>query len=570
MAKSLYISTIGSDSGKSLFTLGSIEFFVKKYKQVAFFRPIISGKLTTEKERIIENIISHLDADITYDDTYAFVKEEAYDLISSGRYDELLERIIYKFKQLEEKYSFVICEGTSYGGITSSFELDINADIAKNLGSPVVIVANSLNRSLESLVSTFKMTHEYYKQKDCTLAGYCFNRIEQNLVEGVKKKLQRTGFLSFIPENQDVHDKKVLLLKTFRDNVDVTNLHEMIKNYKSIGTTYKMFEYNLLSKAKESIKHIVLPEGEDDRILQAAEVLLNRNAVKLTILGDELKISQKIKKMSLNLSSANFIDPKVSDKRLIYSKKLFELRKHKGLTEEKAEKLIEDVNYFGTMMINEGEADGMVSGAAHTTGETIRPALQIVKTRKGFSIVSSIFFMCLDNRVVIYGDCAINTNPNAEQLAEIAISSNDTAISFGIDAKVAMLSYSSGDSGQGEDVELVKKATDIVKNKRPDILIEGPIQYDAAVDANTAKKKMPDSKVAGSATVLIFPDLNTGNNTYKAVQRESGAQAIGPMLQGLNKPVNDLSRGCFVMDIVNTTLLTAIQAQDIDKGRNNI
>jgi phosphate acetyltransferase len=220
-----------------------------------------------------------------------------------------------------------------------------------------------------------------------------------------------------------------------------------------------------------------------------------------------------------------------------------------------------DVSYYGTMMVFMGDADGMVSGAAHTTQHTIRPALQFVKTKPGIKTVSSVFFMCLPNRVSVFGDCAVNPNPTSEQLADIAISSADTSKMFGIEPKVAMLSYSSGTSGEGEDVDRVRAATELVRQKRPDLKVEGPIQYDAAVDPSVGKKKMPNSEVAGQASVLIFPDLNTGNNTYKAVQRETGALAIGPMLQGLNKPVNDLSRGCTVDDVFNTVVITAIQAQ---------
>ena len=223
--------------------------------------------------------------------------------------------------------------------------------------------------------------------------------------------------------------------------------------------------------------------------------------------------------------------------------------------------LMHDVSFFGTMMVYKGHADGMVSGAVNTTQHTIRPALQFIKTKPGVSVVSSVFFMLLDDRVSVFGDCAINPNPTAEQLAEIAISSSDSSAGFGIEPKVAMLSYSSGSSGQGADVEKVRAATEIVKKLRPKLKIEGPIQYDAAVDIKIGKKKLPNSEVAGEASVLIFPDLNTGNNTYKAVQRETGAIAIGPMLQGLNKPVNDLSRGCTVDDIFNTVIITAIQAQ---------
>jgi len=326
-----------------------------------------------------------------------------------------------------------------------------------------------------------------------------------------------------------------------------------------------MFQYNLLKRAKSAKKHIVLPEGADDRILFATKKLIDTNAVTITLLGDPEQIKAKITELDINLdfSSITIIDPTSSPNFLDYADTLYELRKNKNVNLAMAKDLMEDVSYFGTMMVYKGHADGMVSGAIHTTQHTIRPALQFIKTRPEVSIVSSVFFMCLPNRVTIFGDCAINPNPTAEQLAEIAISSAATSIAFGIEPKIAMLSYSSGTSGVGEDVDRVRKATEIIKMKRPDLKVEGPIQYDAAVDINVGKSKLPDSEVAGQASVFIFPDLNTGNNTYKAVQRETGALAIGPMLQGLNKPVNDLSRGCTVDDIFNTVVITAIQAQGL-------
>jgi phosphate acetyltransferase len=239
------------------------------------------------------------------------------------------------------------------------------------------------------------------------------------------------------------------------------------------------------------------------------------------------------------------------------------MRKHKGISEEMAKDTMTDVSYFGTMMVHNGDVGGMVSGAIHTTGDTIRPALQIIRTRSGFSVVSSVFLMCLADRVLVYGDCAVNPDPNAEQLADIAISSAETAGIYGIEPRIAMCSYSTGESGSGKDVDKVREATRIAKERRPDLKIEGPIQYDAAVDAGVARTKLPESEVAGKATVFIFPDLNTGNNLYKAVQRSANAVAIGPVLQGLNKPVNDLSRGCTIADIVNTVAITAIQAQAV-------
>lgn len=360
-------------------------------------------------------------------------------------------------------------------------------------------------------------------------------------------------------------EKITLSIQEFEKHVPVKELAEHLITFKAEGITPRMFQYNLLKKAKAAKKHIVLPEGTDERILMATKKLIDANAVTLTLLGDPEKIKSKITELDigLNLSAITIIDPIKSSHFLEYATTLFELRKHKNVNLAMAKDLMEDVSYFGTMMVYKGHADGMVSGAVHTTQHTIRPALQFIKTRPDVSIVSSIFFMCLPNRVTVFGDCAINPNPTAEQLSEIAISSAVTSTAFGIEPKIAMLSYSSGTSGVGEDVDRVRRATEIIREKRPNLKVEGPIQYDAAVDLKVGLSKLPDSEVAGQASVFIFPDLNTGNNTYKAVQRETGALAIGPMLQGLNKPVNDLSRGCTVDDIFNTVIITAIQAQGL-------
>lgn len=364
------------------------------------------------------------------------------------------------------------------------------------------------------------------------------------------------------PENKD---KIATAIRMFDQHVDVQELSKKIISFRSQNITPRMFQYQIVKRAKEKKKHIVLPEGDDDRILQAAELLMTQNIVDLTILGKKESIESSTKRLNLSLDfdKIKIIDPIASDRYPDYVNTLYELRKAKGVTVEMARDLMLDVSYFGTMMVYKGEADGMVSGAAHTTQHTIRPALQFVKTKPGMATVSSVFFMCLPNRVSIFGDCAVNPNPTAEQLADIAISSADTSKMFNIEPKVAMLSYSSGTSGAGADVEKVRQATELIRQRRPDLKVEGPIQYDAAVDPSVGKKKMPNSEVAGQASVLIFPDLNTGNNTYKAVQRETGALAIGPMLQGLNKPVNDLSRGCTVDDVFNTVVITAIQAQSV-------
>lgn len=357
-------------------------------------------------------------------------------------------------------------------------------------------------------------------------------------------------------------EKCQAIIEHFQAELNVNQLIENITESKSLIVTPQMFSYRLIEKARMQKRHIVLPEGEDPRILIAANFLLKRNIVDLTLLGDEKTISKIANREDLDLSAARIIDPKNAPEfHQKYADKYFELRQHKQVNSTIAHDRMLEVTYFGTMMVYFGDADGMVSGASHTTGETIKPALEVIKTRPDMNKVSSIFLMCLADRVVAYGDCAINPTPDAETLAEIALASAQTALKFGIDPRVAMLSYSSGSSGVGKSVERVRAATQIAREKQPGLLIEGPIQYDAAVDQTVAEKKMPGSVVAGRATVLIFPDLNTGNNTYKAVQRETGAVAIGPVLQGLNKPVNDLSRGCTVADIINTVVITAIQAQ---------
>ncbi|HEY9184650.1 MAG TPA: phosphate acetyltransferase [Salegentibacter sp.] len=354
-------------------------------------------------------------------------------------------------------------------------------------------------------------------------------------------------------------------ISIFERYVSFEPLVEKLTNYQPIGRTPRMFQYDLVKRAQQSKKHIVLPEGTDERILTAAARLISMDLVDITLLGNEEIIRKTAAKLGLNLDfdKVNIIDPVNSANFLNYAETFYELRKHKGVNMDMAKDRMSDVSYYGTMMIYKGHADGMVSGAAHTTQHTILPALQFIKTKPGVSVVSSVFFMCLEDRVSVFGDCAINPNPSAAELAEITISSAESASAFGIDPKIAMLSYSSGSSGKGADVDRVREATEIVKSRRPDLKIEGPIQYDAAVDISVGKSKLPESEVAGQANVLIFPDLNTGNNTYKAVQRETGALAIGPMLQGLNKPVNDLSRGCTVDDVYNTVILTAIQAQGI-------
>ena len=326
-----------------------------------------------------------------------------------------------------------------------------------------------------------------------------------------------------------------------------------------------MFEFQLIDRARASRKRIVLPEGDDDRVLRAAATVLKRGIADLVILGEPFEVRARAIELGIDIQDAEVLSPFDAVHVSRFAEEYARLRAHKGVTAAQAADTVTDVSYFGTMMVHTGLADGMVSGAAHTTAHTIRPAFEIIKTKPGVSVVSSVFLMALADRVLVYGDCAVIPDPTAPQLADIAVSSAATAAQFGIEPRVAMLSYSTGESGSGADVEKVREATALVRERAPELLVEGPIQYDAAADAAVAAAKMPGSQVAGRATVFVFPDLNTGNNTYKAVQRSAGAVAVGPVLQGLRKPVNDLSRGALIQDIVNTVAITAIQAQEADE-----
>jgi phosphate acetyltransferase len=365
---------------------------------------------------------------------------------------------------------------------------------------------------------------------------------------------------------KDSARKVVTALSLFAGNVDAEALLDGLEVARTDAVTPLMFEHQLIDRAVADRRHIVLPEGDEERVLRAADMLLRRGVADLTLLGDPLKITAAAATAGVDVAAARLLSPLDEELNERFAREYHERRRHKGVDLDDARSVMGDVSYFGTMMVELGLADGMVSGAVHTTAHTIRPALEVVKTVPGVSVVSSVFFMCLENQVLVYGDCAVNPDPTAEQLADIAVSSAATAAAFGIEPRVAMLSYSTGTSGAGTDVEKVSKATAIVKQRAPELLVEGPIQYDAAIDAAVARTKLPDSDVAGRATVFVFPDLNTGNNTYKAVQRSAGAVAVGPVLQGLRKPVNDLSRGATVRDIVNTVAITAIQAQDLGWG----
>lgn len=703
MAKNLFITAIEPRSGKSAIALGIMELLIRNVGRVGFFRPLIHGSPDGQKtDNDIHLFSSYFNLGIPREKMYAYTLAEAGNLIGHGRQDELLEGIFNAYKEIEKDHDFVLCEGIELEGSTASFEFDLNAQIAKNLGCPVLLVANAHNRPVDELIRSVQVYHKSFFHEGCDIIATIVNRADPELGRHIlstivkdlpspghllytipndprlgnptvgeiahilgaeilygENQLQRhvhgftvaamqlrnflkriehgilvitpgdrsdvivacltavssmsmpniagilltgglkpeesvcrliEGFPSMVPImsvagdtfpstilvskvhagiSPDNERKITRALSIFDKHIDSGVLAEKIIETRTTAVTPKMFEYGLLQKAKAHKQHIVLPEGEDERILKASEILLRRGIVDLTLLGDEERIQKQISRLGLRLEQVRILNNRKSEYFDDYVQSYYELRKEKGMTLEAARDFMSDVTFFGTMMVRKGHADGMVSGAVHTTQATIRPAFEIVKTKPGFSIVSSVFFMCLKDRVLVYGDCAINPDPDARQLAEIALASAGTAKIFNIEPRVAMLSYSTGESGKGQDVEKVRKATQIAREmaagKNLDMKLEGPIQYDAAVDPTVAGIKMPGSEVAGKATVFIFPDLNTGNNTYKAVQRSAGAIAIGPVLQGLRKPVNDLSRGCLVSDIVNTIAITAIQAQ-AEKG----
>jgi phosphate acetyltransferase len=673
-----------------------MQLLLRDVQKVAFFRPVMTIDPNDGKDYYTRLMLSFFKLDMPVGDTYAFTMNEAREMMNAGRQADFLDAILAKYKRLEEEYDFVLCLGTDFLSQETSFEFDINADIAANLGTPVMIIINAQNKPAEQVLGTAQLTVEAYVDKGVSVLATVLNRVSPQHLDGLADRLrgcvaphgcalayalpeepalgrptmadvrnwldarviwggeglkaqvdeflvaamQVQHFMEYLSQGclvitpgdradvilstlasrlsdgypdaagilltggikpdesvmralagwpgvpiavlltrghtyktlhilhdlygriePDDDNKLASALGVFEKYVNEDELRRELVAATTTKVTPRMFEYSLIQMARQDRKRIVLPEGDSERILRAADIILRRGIADVVLLGDAAHVRSRASQLGLNLEAA-VVEPIERNPRFgDYVETYFELRQHKGVTEERAHDALLDRNYFGAMMVHKGDADGMVSGSISTTAATIRPAFEFIKTRPGVSVVSSVFLMCLKDRVLVYGDCAVNPDPDARQLAEIAISSAATAAVFGIEPRVAMLSYSTGTSGHGAQVDKVVEATRLAHELAPDLLLEGPIQYDAAIDPEVARTKLPDSRVAGRATVFIFPDLNTGNNTYKAVQRSAGAVAIGPVLQGLNKPVNDLSRGCTVTDIVNTVAITAIQAQ---------
>ncbi|MEU4379407.1 phosphate acetyltransferase [Micromonospora echinofusca] len=683
MARSVYLTSVGSGGGKSTVALGLAELLSRQVERIGAFRPLVRGQgpdpilaLLSDRYRI-ELPLAELSGT-----SYA----EATALVADGRREELISGIVERYREVERRCPAVVVVGSDFadgGDGAGPRELAFNARLATEFGSVVVPVIDGFEQEPAAIAAAARGAYHDLEDLGATVLAVIANRVPgpmtlpelpvptyaipevptvsaptvaevaaalgatllagdddalsrdvldyvvgaahvptllDHLTEGalvitpgdradllvaasaahVAGQVSVSGLVLTLGERPDPRAMRLVeglntglavlsvpsdsydtvaassriegrpsaanprkveaALGAFERCVDTDDLARRLRVSRSERVTPLMFEYDLIDRARTRRRHLVLPEGAEERILRATEILLRRGVADITLLGRPDDIARRTRELGIDITGAQVVDPVASEWRDEFAATYAKLRAHRGMTLDLAHDVVAQPNYFGTLMVQTGHADGMVSGATHTTAATIRPAFEIIRNVPGVSVASSVFFMLLADRVLVYGDCAVNPDPDAAQLADIAISSADTAARFGIEPRVAMLSYSTGSSGAGADVEKVAAATKLVRERRPDLLVEGPIQYDAAIDPAVAATKLPGSEVAGRATVFIFPDLNTGNNTYKAVQRSAGAVAVGPVMQGLRRPVNDLSRGATVPDIVNTVAITAIQA----------
>lgn len=694
MPGSLYISSSAPRAGKSIVALGVMDILVRHMKNIGVFRPILSGLYA--KDPLTELLIEHFSLNVAYEEACPFTYADIQEFLAEGAMDHIQAQVLERYQAMAKKFDFVLIIGTDFVGPTASTELELNASLAANLASPVLMVVSGQAETSTDIDTQIDHSAHVLGDNGCVQVAAIANRVNSDMIEvvrsglaqshrnfptyalaevpvlaaltvgevaaslggtlisGTDENLQReieryvagsgqvpmvldlldAGVLliaagdrsdlavaaaavassadmpspaglvltcGVIPDDKTIHllkssglpvmavtpdtyqtlhaldqipreiraksRRKILAaLAEFSRGVDESVLVNRIAITKSTTVTPLMFVSKIMEMARSEKQRIVLPESHDDRVLKAVDELLHGGICDITLLGDEKDITTRVQHLGLDIKGVEIFNPRTSDLLQSFADEIYRLRSHKGVTEEAAYELAKDPTYFATMLVHLNHADGMVSGATHTTAETIRPALQIIKTRPNVTLVSSVFLMCLAEQVWAFADCAVNPEPTASELADIASSTADTALAFGIDPNVAMLSYSTGSSGSGTEVDKVREATEMLLQKRPDLKVAGPIQYDAAVDSEVARTKMPDNPVAGHATVFIFPDLNSGNTAYKAVQRSAEVIAIGPILQGLAKPINDLSRGCSVADIVSTVAITAIQSQVRKRG----
>ncbi|MGC4809879.1 phosphate acetyltransferase [Micromonospora sp. DT228] len=683
MARSVYLTSVGSGGGKSTIALGLAELLSRQVGRIGVFRPLVAD---TGPDPILALLSERYRVELPLSELAGATYAQAAALVADGRREQLISTVVERYRAVERQCPAVVVVGSDFddpGDPAHPRELAFNARLATEFGSVVVPVVDGFGQEPAAVASAVRGAYHDLADLGATVLAVIANRVSEpmtlpdlpvpaytipevpsvsaptvaevaaalgatllagddaalsrdvldfvvgaahvptlldHLTEGalvitpgdradllvaasaahVAGQASVAGLVLTLGEQPDprvmrlveglntglavlsvptdsydtvaassriegrpstANPRKVeAALGAFERCVDTDDLARRLRVSRSTRVTPLMFENELIDRARSRPRHLVLPEGTEERILRAAEILLRRGVAELTLLGRPDDIARRTRELGIDLGDANVVDPVTSGWRDDFADEYARLRAHRGVTAELAHDIVAQPNYFGTLMVATGRADGMISGATHTTAATIRPAFEIIRTVPEVSVASSVFFMLLADRVLVYGDCAVNRDPDAAQLADIAISSADTAARFGIEPRVAMLSYSTGSSGAGEDVEKVATATALVRERRPDLLVEGPIQYDAAIDPAVAATKLPGSPVAGQATVFIFPDLNTGNNTYKAVQRSAGAVAVGPVMQGLRRPVNDLSRGATVPDIVNTVAITAIQA----------
>lgn len=692
MATSIHVTSFEPAAGKTLVVLALVDHLAATAGRVGYLRPVVP--LPDDDRGAL--VASRLGPAGGEDVVELVGAAELADLVAESRSGELVARTLEAYHDLLARCDVVVVDGPDHTGVVGTRDLELDATLIGDLGTPVLAVVKGVGRRASAVADAVGVAHDRLTDIGATHLGTVVNRVDPALLEEVREAVAgarvpvglvpddpvlavptvaevfeaigarhvpttdtpidderpvtgiRVGAMSMPNMIDRLADGTLLLAPADRTAIvlaalvaDVTpslpsvagivltggfpldervaallagvhstvpvgavdadtfeaaaavaevpsvmkpshrrkvrraldlaashlDLDEVTGRLSTATVervTPRMFERRLVERAAADRRHIVLPEGTDERILRATRILLDREVVDITLLGEPAAVRRRAEELGVDLADVPVLDPTTDERLERYAETYRELRAHKGINLDQARDRVTDVSYFGTMMVHLGEADGMVSGAAHTTAHTIRPAFEFIRTRPGVDVVSSVFLMCLADRVLVYGDCAVVPNPTSDELADIAIASAATARTFGIEPRVAMLSYSTGASGSGTDVEKVAKATELARQRAPELVLDGPLQYDAAVDPGVAAAKAPDSPVAGRATVFVFPDLDTGNTTYKAVQRSASAIAIGPVLQGLNAPVNDLSRGCLVPDVVNTVAITAIQAQELE------